>query len=159
MDALGKKLIDRYQRDMPLTPRPYQTMAEELGVTEADVIDALTRLHRDNIVSRIGPVFNHAKAGASTLVACAVDPAQLGGLGEQISAFEGVNHNYARDHHFNLWFVITAPDNAHLQAKLKEIECSTGLRLLILPMEQAYHIDLGFPVEWNENTCQAYQHE
>ncbi|MEX2488815.1 MAG: Lrp/AsnC family transcriptional regulator [Pseudomonadales bacterium] len=159
MDALGKKLIDRYQRDMPLTPRPYQTMAEDLGVTEAEVIDALTRLRRNNIVSRIGPVFDHAKAGASTLVACAVEPARLTSIGEQISAFEGVNHNYARDHHFNLWFVITAPDNAQLQAKLKEIECSTGVRLLILPMEKAYHIDLGFPIEWNDNTSKACNHE
>lgn len=159
MDALGRKLIDRYQRDMPLTPRPYQTMAEELGVTEADVIDALTSMRDNNIVSRVGPVFNHAKAGASTLVASAVEPARLTSMGEMISAFEGVNHNYARDHHFNLWFVVTAPDNAQLQATLKEIEYATQLRLLILPMEKAYHIDLGFPVDWNEKGLQVCGHE
>lgn len=154
MDALGKTLIDRYQQDMPLTPRPYQTMADALGVTEAEVIEALACLREENIISRIGPVFDHARAGASILVAAAVAPDQLANMGERVSAFEGVNHNYAREHHFNLWFVVTAPDETRLQDILQEIELATGMELLKLPMEQAYHIDLGFPIKWPDEDSQ-----
>lgn len=159
MDTLHKSLIDRYQQDMPLTPRPYQAMAEALGVTEAEVIDALASLQDENIISRVGPVFDHAKAGASILVASAVAPGQLASMGEQVSRFEGVNHNYARDHYFNLWFVVTAPDEGQLTETLNEIERSTGLTLLKLPMERAYHIDLGFPIDWHNEDSQAFGHE
>jgi hypothetical protein len=61
-----------------------------------------------------------------------------------------VNHNYEREHAFNLWFVVTAPSREAVEAALREINAATGLEVLDLPLEEAYHIDLGFKVRWND---------
>jgi len=63
-----------------------------------------------------------------------------------VSSFDAVNHNYEREHDFNLWFVVTAKDQQQLQQVLQEIQQQTGYELLDLPLEQQFHIDLGFPL-------------
>ena len=47
---------------------------------------------------------------------------------------------------FNLWFVATARDAAHLEAALEAIERATGLPVIRLPLVRDYWIDLGFDV-------------
>lgn len=148
MNLLEQQLIDEYQKDLPVCSRPYLEVAKRLGVTESDVVSALKRLKENGTLSRIGPVFNHKKAGASTLAAMAVPEAVLAEVAERVNAFEGVNHNYAREHKFNLWFVVTAPDQDQLQASLKAIELSGGYKVMSLPMVKSHFIDLGFKVKW-----------
>ncbi|KJS34006.1 MAG: AsnC family transcriptional regulator, partial [Pseudomonas sp. BRH_c35] len=69
IDALSRRLIDRYQHGMPLCAEPYRAMADELGCSEDEVLACLEQLHEGGGLSRIGPVFEHSRAGASTLVA------------------------------------------------------------------------------------------
>lgn len=148
--TLARQLLDRYQRGFPLSTNPYADMATELGVSEQDVLNTLHQLQEQKVITRVGPVFDHHKAGASTLVAMAVPPERLDEIAAYISQFDGVNHNYAREHAFNLWFVVTAPDQQQLNAVLTVIETDCGMPLLNLPMEQAYHIDLGFKLTWQD---------
>lgn len=151
-DAYGdleRRLIDAFQRGLPLTARPYAAMAEVLGVSEAEVIAALERLSADGTVSRIGPVFAPNRVGASTLVAMAVPHERLDEVAALVSAYPEVNHNYEREHRYTLWFVVTAPSRARIDAVLDEIAARTGIGVLDLPLETEYHIDLGFPVEWS----------
>jgi len=146
IDALSRRLIDRYQHGMPLCAEPYRAMADELGCSEEEVLACLEQLHEGGGLSRIGPVFEHSRAGASTLVALAVPEAQLEEVAEQINRYPEVNHNYLREHRYNLWFVLTGPDRPHIDRLLAEIEADTGLTPLDLPMQQAFRIDLGFPL-------------
>lgn len=150
MTTLARQLLDRYQRGLPLSVNPYAEMAAELGVSEHDIIATLKQLREQKIITRVGPVFDHHKAGASTLVAMAVPPERLEEFADYINQYEAVNHNYAREHDYNLWFVVTAADQQQLQGTLEKIETDCGLPLLNLPMEQAYHIDLGFKLTWQE---------
>jgi DNA-binding Lrp family transcriptional regulator len=62
----------------------------------------------------------------------------------RVSQFPEVNHNYLRDHHQNLWFVVAAPNRARVDAVLARIAASTQLTPINLPMLEDYHIDLGF---------------
>ncbi|CAM5488096.1 siroheme decarboxylase OS=Stutzerimonas stutzeri OX=316 GN=CXK95_03265 PE=3 SV=1 [Stutzerimonas stutzeri] len=146
IDDLSRRLIDRYQHGMPLCAEPYRAMADELGCDESEVLARLEQLQEFGGLSRIGPVFEHSRAGASTLVALAVPQARLEQVAARISAFPEVNHNYLREHHYNLWFVLTGPNRPHLDRLLAEIEADTGLVPLDLPMLHAYRIDLGFPL-------------
>lgn len=148
MNQLEQQLIDEYQKGLPVCSRPYLAMANRLGTTETEVVSALKRLKDNGTLSRVGPVFNHKKAGASTLAAMAIPEEELADVAERVNAFEGVNHNYAREHTFNLWFVVTAPDQDQLQASLKAIELSCGYKVMSLPMIKSYFIDLGFKVNW-----------
>ena len=140
------KLLDDYQRDFPLVPRPYRAIAEAAGLSEAEVIEIYARLKEDGALSRIGAVVTPNAAGASTLAAIAAPPARLGEVAALVSAQAEVNHNYEREHAFNLWFVVTAADAQAVEEVLRRIERMTGLAVLDLPLIQSYHIDLGFPL-------------
>ncbi|MCE8043756.1 Lrp/AsnC family transcriptional regulator [Halomonas desiderata] len=150
LDSLDRRLIDAYQRGLPLCERPFAAMAERLGASEAEVIERLQRLQQSQVLSRVGPVFDHARAGASLLAAVAVSEAERDRVAEVINRSPGVNHNYAREHDFNLWFVMTAADELQLEARLEALEAELGVPLLRLPMVEGYHIDLGFPIPWAE---------
>jgi len=110
------------------------------------VLACLEALEHGGGLSRVGPVFEHSRAGASTLVALAVPEARLESVAALINSHPEVNHNYLREHRYNLWFVVTGPDHAHVEALLARIEAETGLTPLDLPMRAAYRIDLGFPI-------------
>ena len=146
IDALSRRLSDRFQHGMPLCAEPYRAMADALECSEDQVLACLEHLESGGGLSRIGPVFEHSRAGASTLVALAVPEAQLEQIAELITRYPEVNHNYLREHRYNLWFVLTGPDRQHIDALLAAIEAQTGLVPLDLPMQAAYRSDLGFPI-------------
>lgn len=148
LSDVEKRLLDEYQRGLPLDPRPFARVAETLGVQEQDVIDGLARLQQAGVVSRVGPVFRPNRVGVSTLAALAVPPEALEEVADTVSAFAEVNHNYEREHRYNLWFVVTAADARHLEQVLDAIALVTGLEPLNLPMLEDYYIDLGFRLQW-----------
>jgi DNA-binding Lrp family transcriptional regulator len=145
---LERRLIDRAQKGFPLEPRPYAALARELGASEAEIIAALERLKARGVLSRVGAVVRPNTAGVSTLAAIAVPEDRLSEVALLVSSFPEVNHNYEREHALNLWFVAAAPTRAKLDAVLRDIERRTGLAVIDLPLVEAYHIDLGFPVQW-----------
>jgi DNA-binding Lrp family transcriptional regulator len=123
---------------------PFAAMAAALEVSETDVLSTLARLQERGTVSRVGAVFRPRSIGASTLAALAVPEDALERVAQMVSAYPEVNHNYQREHHYNLWFVVAAPDELALQRVLREIEERSGCRVLYLPLVEDYHIDLGF---------------
>lgn len=149
MNDLDKRLLNDFQRGLPLTAHPYAVIAEQLGVTEQEVIIALERLQDAGTVSRVGPVFTPRRVGVSTLAAMAVPAGRLEAVAELVSRYPEVNHNYEREHRFNLWFVVTAPDQTHLEAVIRDLETGTGLPVMSLPLLADYHIDLGFPLQFS----------
>ena len=145
MDALDQRLLDEFQRGFGLTPRPFAEIAARLEVSEAEVIGRLTET---GAVRRVGAVFRPNRVGASTLAALAVPPERLEDVAALVGAFAEVNHNYAREHRLNLWFVVTAPNAERVAQVLAEIAALTGLTPLDLRLERDFHVDLGFRL-WN----------
>lgn len=144
MASFDHALLNDYQRDFPLVPAPFARIAGDLGVAEAEVLEALARLRREGSVSRVGAVFRPHTVGVSTLAALAVPAERLGEVAQLVSNHPLVNHNYEREHRYNLWFVATAPDQARLDEVLGELQMLAACPLLVLPMIEDYHIDLGF---------------
>ncbi|MCO5763208.1 MAG: Lrp/AsnC family transcriptional regulator, partial [Chromatiaceae bacterium] len=126
LDHLDRRLLNDFQAGIPLAARPFARMGEQLGLSEAEVIARLRRLTEAGAVSRVGPVFRPKQVGASTLAAMAVPPPRLAEVASLVSAYPEVNHNYEREHHFNLWFVLTAPDQASLERVRDEIGRRAG---------------------------------
>ncbi|MDP3481855.1 MAG: Lrp/AsnC family transcriptional regulator [Sulfuricella sp.] len=144
MTELELHLLNDYQRDFPLVPAPFGVMAGRLGVSEADVLETLIQLQARGAVSRVGAVFRPHSIGSSALAALAVPAAELDEVAQLVNGYAEVNHNYEREHRYNLWFVVAAADEARVREVLGEIEHRTGCPLLHLPMLEDYHIDLGF---------------
>jgi DNA-binding Lrp family transcriptional regulator len=151
ISQLQQDIINNSQKGFPLTRRPYKTISEQLAqvnivTTELEAFQAVDDLNSKEVLSRVGPVFDHKKAGASTLAALAVPEKDLDKVAGIVNQFDQVNHNYGREHVYNLWFVVTASDMVALNGTLENIELLTGLPVLVLPMEASYHIDLAFSI-------------
>lgn len=144
LTPLELRLLNEYQRDLPLTATPFAEMAERLGVDEATVLRLLNKLREQGVVSRVGPVFRPKRVGVSTLAAMAVPEERLETVAALVNGYGEVNHNYEREHEFNLWFVLTAPTREHLQQVLDQIAQRTGIAVMDLPLRRPFHIDLGF---------------
>ncbi|MCX8086607.1 MAG: Lrp/AsnC family transcriptional regulator [Rhodocyclaceae bacterium] len=142
--TLEFRLLNEFQRDFPLVPRPFAEIAARLCSDEDTVLKLLRHLRDDGTISRVGAVFAPRAVGASTLAAMAVPKERLDAVAALVSARPGVNHNYEREHRYNLWFVATAPDETALAALLGELGEATGCPPIALPLVEEYHIDLGF---------------
>ncbi len=77
----------------------------------------------------------------------AVPDLEVDDVAHWISGLPQVNHNYLREDEFNLWFVVTAPNQEAVTEVLDNLRQKfPRTPLLNLPMEKGYHIDLGFPL-------------
>jgi DNA-binding Lrp family transcriptional regulator len=146
LTLLEKCLLNEYQHAFPVCAEPFAQIAAQQNVSEAQVIETLESLQQRGLISRVGPVFAPQRAGASTLAALSVAKDRLQAVADLVSRYEEVNHNYEREHHYNLWFVVTAADETGVQGVLADIERRTGLAVLDLPLQRSFYIDLGFPL-------------
>jgi DNA-binding Lrp family transcriptional regulator len=137
-------LVNAWQRDFPLAPRPFAEIAARCGSDEASVLRCFENLKANGTIDRIGPVFRPNTVGASCLAAMAVPPEQLEQVAALVSGYRGVNHNYEREHRYNLWFVVTGRSEPEVQWTLSCIEYAASLPVLRLPLLKEYHVDLGF---------------
>lgn len=151
LDATAKasalRLLNPWQRDFPMVSRPFEYIGQTLHMTEAQVITQLHVLQNAGALSRIGGVFAAHAGGAALLAAMAVPAQRLDVVAAAVSSHPGVNHNYEREHTYNLWFVLTAPSEHDLAQALHSIQLRTGLHALALRMRKAYRIDLGFDLQ------------
>ncbi len=146
-DATDKTLLNDFQREFPLEPRPFARIAETLDLSEDEVLARLADLRDRGAISRVGAVVRPNTVGASTLAAMAVPADRLDEVAAIVDAEPAVNHNYEREHEINLWFVVAAADAAGVRETLRRIERNTGLKVLDLPLEDSFHIDLGFELK------------
>lgn len=159
MDALETRLLNDVQRGFPLVPQPFRELAGRLNTDESEVLAVLARLTACRKVSRVGATFVPGTIGAATLAAMSVPEPRLRAVARLVSTFPEVNHNYEREHRYNLWFVVTGPDAAHVAAVLHGIESAAGCgRVLSLPMVEHYYVDLGFDLAHGSGPSKAAAH-
>ena len=73
LDTVDSAILNRIQSDFPITSRPYLAVADELGLTEKEVLDRVAKLKKAGIIRRIGGNFVPGKLGfVSTLCAARV---------------------------------------------------------------------------------------
>lgn len=144
MACINDNLLNDYQHAFPLVSEPFGDLARHLDSDVETVLERIQALKENGTISRIGPVFKPNTVGVSTLAAICVPPEKLDHYAQIINRFPQVNHNYEREHEINLWFVLTAADQAELDTTIINIGQQTGHSVLVLPLLKEYHIDLGF---------------
>lgn len=145
LDRTDKLLINRLQRGVPVCQRPYQEIAEELGLDEREVIQRLRRLLAEGALTRLGAILNAPQLGGRrTLAAVAAPPERLEEVVQAINRHPEVSHNYERTHHYNLWFVISSEDPGAIERVIAEIEEETGLKVINLPSLDEYRIEFYY---------------
>jgi DNA-binding Lrp family transcriptional regulator len=146
LDDTDRKILNRVQSDFPVTPRPFLSIAEAVGLSETDVICRLSRLKKNGIIRRIGGNFYPEKLGfVSTLCAAKVPVDKIDRFADVVNRYPGVTHNYLRDSVFNVWFTFIAPSREEIAEKLEEISRETGVNdILDLPATDVFKIRAQF---------------
>ena len=150
-DATDLAILDALQDDLPLVPRPWEAVAERLGITEAVLLARMKRLEEAGIIRGISPVLESRHLGlhAATLVALHVPDGRTEEVADVISSCPEVSHNFMREHYYSLWFTIAAKDRAGVREVLDEILERTGIPasdMLDLPTVKKIKIAVRFPI-------------
>ncbi len=148
IDEIDKKIINRIQTFFPIDSRPYKKIAQELELSEDQVISRVTNLRDNGIIRRIGGNFGPDKLGFySTLCTASVPEDKVELFAEVVNSYSGVTHNYMREHKFNVWFTFIAESRKIIQDSLDEISSKTGVETILnLPATHVFKISANFKV-------------
>jgi len=146
MDDLDRKLLNLIQKGFPIVSEPYRKIGEDLGITEEEAFSRVKRLKEEGVIRRIGAVFEPGRLGfVSTLCAARVPRERLEAFVRTVNAFEGVTHNYERNHPYNVWFTVTAPSREEIGRFLRELRENTGISdILDLQAVNKFKVDATF---------------
>lgn len=105
IDQMDRALIRATQSGLPLTPRPYEAIGAELGISDQEVRTRLGAMMQRGIIRRIGVVPNHYKLGLTHngMTVWDVDDSEVSQLGPKIGALDFVSHCYQRPRHLPDW--------------------------------------------------------
>ncbi|HQT31818.1 MAG TPA: AsnC family transcriptional regulator [Thiobacillus sp.] len=128
LDDTDRRIIQATQAGLPLTPRPYHAIAEQLGVEAADVMQRMQRMLDLGIIRRIGAVPNHYALGyrANGMTVWDVADDRIDELGERVGQLECVSHCYQRPRHlpewpYNLFAMVHGKTRQEVEAKARLI--------------------------------------
>ncbi|MDW7674182.1 MAG: Lrp/AsnC family transcriptional regulator, partial [Bacillota bacterium] len=91
-------------------------------------------------------IFDSKKLGyKSTLCAIKVPEDRIEEVTEIVNSYNGVTHNYLREHQYNMWFTLIAPSDDSIQEILREMKVMTGIDDIInLPAINFFKINVNF---------------
>ncbi len=133
LTKLEKKLIAALSAGLPLVERPYQLLAERLGVSEEEVRKTISRLIEKKIIRRFGGTIRHDLAGVrgNVMVAWLVPPDRIEEVGELCAQKPFITHCYVRktapDWPYNFYTMLHAPDEKECRKLVEELARELGL--------------------------------
>ncbi len=158
-------LLNRVQKDIPITARPYCALAEEVGLSEAEALAILREEKQRGVLRQVSAIFDTRTLGyQSSLVAIKADPDKLDAVAEVVNGHPGVSHNYRRNHDFNLWYTIAVPPESDLAAHVQKLHELSGASLTrLMPTLHLYKIGVEFDMtgkeDWNAKAKPQYTNE
>ncbi len=133
LDELDRRIVLATQAGLPLTPRPYHRVAEQLGVAPDEVMQRLRRMQEHGIIRRIGAVPNHYALGfrGNGMTVWDVPDERVREYGRRIGALDFVSHAYHRPRHppewpYNLFAMVHGHDREEVLNKSEAIAALLG---------------------------------
>ncbi len=147
LDKTDRNIINQLQYGFPICDHPFRKAAEQLNISEQELIERIKTLRENGILTRFGPLY-HAEnlGGALSLCAMKIPPAEFDRVAEQVNRFPEVAHNYQREHAMNMWFVLATESEAAKQNTLQQIEQQTGYPVYDMPKKKEYFVGLFLQV-------------
>lgn len=148
MDDINRKLLSSIQNGLNIDSRPFLSLANELGITEKEVIARIENLKESGYIRRIGGIFDSKKLGyVSTLCAASVPESKIELVSKVINSYEEVTHNYIRNNDYNMWFTIIADSNERMKEIISNIKDKTGVNNIVsLPAIKLFKIKATFNI-------------
>ncbi len=127
-------LLHALQEGLPITERPYATIADQLGWTEEQVISEMDRLSGSDHVRRMGIVVKHRALGfkANAMVVWDIPDELVDEVAERMAAEAAVTLCYQRPRRlpqwpYNLFCMIHGQQRDQVLARLEQLVESLGL--------------------------------
>lgn len=157
MDAVDRRLLDLLQESLPLVRRPFAALGEGLGLSEDEVLARTRRLKEGGIIRQIGPIFSSRRLGyQSTLATFHVPAERLEQVAALVSRHPGVSHNYARSHHYNLWFTLTLAPDQDLEGEIARLAAEASVEdVLNLPSLRRFKLGAHFRMAGEQSSTRG----
>lgn len=134
LSAFDRKLIRAIQHDLPLVPRPFDAIAQDVCCSVQVLLDACQRYLDHKQMRRFSAVLRHRQAGfganAMGVWQCPVE--LLDEMGEKCAAFDEVSHCYHRpaydDLPYTLYTMVHGKTPEAALDVLKKIQQVTGIK-------------------------------
>ena len=152
MDDTDLAILKTVQRAFPLSTRPYDVLARQLGLAADAVHRRVSALRRTGVIRRIGPLFSSRKLGfRGHLVAARVEPDAVDDLAALLEEHDEVTHNYLRSGPLNVWFTVTLCETDDLERILGEVRSARGVTAVVtFPTRKIFKLDASFEVGDND---------
>lgn len=146
-------VLNRIQTHFVFNKRPFKIIADELEITESEVISIVKKFREDGLIRDTSAIFNASSMGYdSALVAFKVKPKNVKKTAEFINTHPGISHNYLRKHSYNIWFTLSVLPNVSLEKTVEVIAKKTGaIDSVILRNEKLLKIGLMLNVGGKKN--------
>jgi len=143
---MKQEILSRIQKKFPLVRQPFKTIADELGMSEDEVLAILQEEKKKNIIRQTSAIFDTKRLGyKSSLVAFKIAPEKISAAVKIINSHPGISHNYERNHDFNIWFTLAvAPDSKLGLEKTLEIlsKLTEAEEYIMLPTLKLFKISV-----------------
>ena len=137
MADLTQSIIHAIQDGLPLTPRPFALIAENLGTDEQTVIETVRDLQTRGVIKRFGVVVRHRELGfrANAMVVWDVPDESVYVTAGRLSEDPAVTLCYRRprrlpDWPYNLFCMIHGQDRRGVEEKISALRLATGIHEL-----------------------------
>lgn len=122
-----KKVLLALIEGLPLVSRPYEEIAQKIGLTEEEVLASITTLKEKKIIRRLGATLRHNLVGyeGNAMVAWQVPEERLDEVGPYLASQPFVTHCYVRksypDWPYNLYTMCHAKTREELIELLQRV--------------------------------------
>ncbi len=133
LTEMDRALVIATQEGLPVSERPYQIIADELGITEDEVICRLEKMLEHGVIRRIAVIPNHYRIGfkANGMTVWNVKDEDIKRLGRQIGELPYVSHCYQRPRHepywsYNLFAMVHGTERAQVEERAEKLKAILG---------------------------------
>jgi len=133
LSAEDQKIIKSLQGDLPISPTPYQAIADELGVSEAFLLERIAFWQANGLLKRLSAVIRHQNAGftANAMVVWRVSLPDMDRVGALCAQQDFVSHCYQREplpgFPYTLYTMIHAKSRGECIARAETLSSITGI--------------------------------
>ena len=133
LTEIEKKIIASIQGDIQVIERPFLEIANQLGITEDELLEKITDLCSRGVIRRFGATIRHQMSGykANAMTAWKVEDNRVDEVGQIMASFREVSHCYVRktteNWPNNLYTMIHAKDEESCHAIAKDMSEKTSV--------------------------------
>lgn len=138
LTELDRQIVRALQDDIPLVEEPYALIAQELGVSQEELLARIKVMKEKGILRRFGATLRHQKAGyvANAMSAWVAPEEKVEELGRALSSYPQVTHCYEREVRgslpYNVYAMIHGRNQEECVRIAREVSRKTGITDYVL---------------------------